>query len=72
MRRALDELDRDDRTLIVLKHLEGYTYDELSLHLGIPRGTVMSRLFRARQRLRACVEVLDPTLIDSPARRSDA
>ena len=68
MRRALDQLDIDDRTLIVLKHLEGYTYDELSIHLGIPRGTVMSRLYRARQRLRAGVEQLDPTIITPTGR----
>jgi DNA-directed RNA polymerase specialized sigma24 family protein len=39
--------------LVVLKHIEGWTYDELSASLGVPRGTVMSRLYAARQRLLA-------------------
>src|SRR5688572_11219227 len=52
LRAALDRLARDDRELIVLKHLDGWTYDELAERLGIPRGTVMSRLFQARRRLK--------------------
>ena len=53
LRTALDQLPSDDRELIVLKHLDGWTYDELAERLEIPRGTVMSRLFHARQRLKA-------------------
>jgi RNA polymerase sigma-70 factor (ECF subfamily) len=52
LRTALDCLSADDRELIVLKHLDGWTYDELAERLDIPRGTVMSRLFHARQRLK--------------------
>jgi RNA polymerase sigma-70 factor (ECF subfamily) len=52
LRTALDRLERDDRELIVLKHLDGWTYDELAERLEIPRGTVMSRLFQARRRLK--------------------
>jgi RNA polymerase sigma factor (sigma-70 family) len=63
MRRALARLEQDDRELLVLKHVEGHTYDELAEDLGVPRGTVMSRLYRARQRLKAVVEELDPTMI---------
>ena len=51
LRVALDRLPVDDRELIVLKHLDGWTYDEIAGRLGIPRGTVMSRLFHARKRL---------------------
>jgi RNA polymerase sigma-70 factor, ECF subfamily len=53
LRTALDGLPSDDRELIVLKHLDGWTYDEIAERLDIPRGTVMSRLFHARQRLKA-------------------
>lgn len=49
---ALDRLEMADREIIVLKHLDGWTYDELAERLAIPRGTVMSRLFHARQRLK--------------------
>ena len=48
---ALEKLDRADRELVILKHLDGWTYDELSIRLEIPRGTVMSRLFNARRKL---------------------
>lgn len=53
LRAALDRLAADDRELILLKHRDGWTYDELAARLEIPSGTVMSRLFHARQRLRA-------------------
>ena len=49
--RAIDRLAPADAELVVLKHIEGWTYDELAAALDIPRGTVMSRLFAARQRL---------------------
>lgn len=62
VRKAMGSLDEDDRTLLVLKHVEGFTYDELAASLGIPSGTVMSRLYRARQRLRQRLLELDPGL----------
>jgi RNA polymerase sigma-70 factor (ECF subfamily) len=49
--RAIGRLPPDDGELIVLKHIEGWTYEELAKVFGVPRGTVMSRLFAARQRL---------------------
>lgn len=53
LRRALEQLKASDRELIVLKHVEGWTYDEMSERLDVPRGTVMSRPFHARRRLHA-------------------
>lgn len=50
--RALLQLDPEDREIITLKHLDGLSYKELSERLSIPEGTVMSRLFHARERLR--------------------
>lgn len=52
LRTALDRLEPMDREILVLKHLDGWTYDELAERLEIPRGTVMSRLFHARRRLK--------------------
>jgi RNA polymerase sigma-70 factor, ECF subfamily len=49
--RAIRRLDPSDAELVVLKHIEGWTYEELSTVLGVPRGTVMSRLYAARQRM---------------------
>jgi RNA polymerase sigma-70 factor, ECF subfamily len=52
LEQGLRELDPEDREIITLKHLDGLSYEELSERLGIPAGTVMSRLFHARSRLR--------------------
>lgn len=51
LQEALGRLDPADRELIVLKHLDGWTYGELADRLDIPQGTVMSRLFNARRKL---------------------
>lgn len=52
LKRALLDLEPHYRTVIVLKHLEGFSYREIGEILGIPEKTVKSRLFTARQRLR--------------------
>ena len=52
LKRALLNLEPHYRTVIVLKHLEGFTYREIGELLEIPEKTVKSRLFTARQRLR--------------------
>jgi len=52
VQRVLRELALEDRELLVLKHLEGLTYEELAQRLGVPAGTVMSRLYHARRRFR--------------------
>jgi len=49
---ALEKLSHDHREVIVLRELQGFSYDEIARALGIPRGTVESRLFRARAELR--------------------
>jgi RNA polymerase sigma-70 factor, ECF subfamily len=49
--RAIERLAPEDAELVVLKHIEGWTYEELATALAIPRGTVMSRLYAARQRM---------------------
>ena len=51
--RGIGRLPPEEAELVVLKHIEGWTYEELSKALDIPRGTVMSRLYVARQRLSA-------------------
>lgn len=50
--KALQSLTREEREIVWLKYFSGLSYDELATHLQIPRGTVMSRLFYARQRLK--------------------
>lgn len=46
---ALDELPEDLRTAIVLRELEGLSYDEIANAMECPIGTVRSRIFRARE-----------------------
>jgi RNA polymerase sigma-70 factor (ECF subfamily) len=49
--RALDGLPETFRAVVVLVDIEGYCYDEVAVALGIPVGTVRSRLSRARSML---------------------
>jgi len=64
--RALQTLEDDFRAVIVLRDIEGFDYREIGEILEIPRGTVKSRLHRAREQLRQDLDVAPP-----PARRSD-
>ena len=51
VRDALEELPPEFREAIVLRELEGMSYKEIADVAGVPVGTVMSRLARARERL---------------------
>lgn len=53
---ALRRLPFDQRTVLLLVALEHMTYQETATTLGIPIGTVMSRLARARERLRIMLD----------------
>jgi|SRR5882672_5189226 len=54
--RAFDGLSREHKQILLLSGLEGLNYREIGVELGIPIGTVMSRLARARERLRNTLE----------------
>ena len=54
--RAMGRLSAEHRQILLLINLEGQSYQEAADALGVPIGTVMSRLARARQRLRAVLE----------------
>ena len=49
---AMDNLNDDQREAILLVGVEGLRYEEAAAVLGVPVGTVMSRLSRGRERLR--------------------
>lgn len=49
---ALNALPFDQRTVVVLREIDGLSYDEIAFSLGVAVGTVKSRLTRARQVLR--------------------
>jgi len=52
LRKRLKELGDDDRAILTLKYYDSFSYEEISETLGIEIGTVMSRLSRAREKLR--------------------
>jgi RNA polymerase sigma-70 factor (ECF subfamily) len=51
--RSVESLPEEQKSVFVLRFYEGLSYEEISRTLGVPHGTVMSRLNRARQKLRA-------------------
>jgi RNA polymerase sigma-70 factor (ECF subfamily) len=57
LERLLERLPVGQRAVFVLREIEGLTYGEIAEELGVPAGTVMSRLARARARL---LELLGP------------
>jgi RNA polymerase sigma-70 factor (ECF subfamily) len=61
----LSSLDRDQRDVLLLYAWEELSYEEISTALGVPVGTVRSRLARARARLRSLLG--DPTELGSGA-----
>jgi RNA polymerase sigma-70 factor (ECF subfamily) len=61
VRKALDRLPEEYRTVLVLKEMDGLKYEEIAETLDIPIGTVRSRIFRAREELRGMLQsVLQP------------
>lgn len=54
--RALATLDRKTRAALVLTVVDGYSHDEVAAALNVPRGTLSSRLSRARIKLRPLLE----------------
>ena len=63
---AMDALPEELRTAIVLREIEGLSYEEISEKMNCPIGTVRSRIFRARE---AVAAKLRPLLEVSPDRR---
>ncbi len=53
---ALEGLTPEHRAVILLREVEGLSYDEIADVLNVPRGTVMSRLHYARNRIRAIIK----------------
>jgi RNA polymerase sigma-70 factor (ECF subfamily) len=53
LRRAIDQLDPEHREVVLLREFEDLSYEEIAEIVGVPVGTVRSRLSRARAELRA-------------------
>jgi RNA polymerase sigma-70 factor (ECF subfamily) len=52
IRRAIEDLPDDARQTLLLREVDGLSYSEIAKSLGIPKGTVMSRLHHARRQVR--------------------
>ncbi|WP_018607129.1 RNA polymerase sigma factor RpoE [Uliginosibacterium gangwonense] len=63
---AMEALPEDLRTAIVLREIDGLSYDEIAVVMNCPIGTVRSRIFRARE---AIAERLRPMLDVAPDKR---
>jgi RNA polymerase sigma-70 factor (ECF subfamily) len=61
VRRALAQLSPEHRATFILYHVQGLSVSEVAAVLEVPRGTVKSRLFIARQRLRELLR--DPVAV---------
>ena len=59
VRRAMARLPRREAEMLLLKYTEGWSYRQLSQHLGISESAVEARLHRARKRLRTELAALD-------------
>jgi RNA polymerase sigma-70 factor (ECF subfamily) len=56
IQRGLLKLKEDQRELLVLRDLQGYSYEEMGETLGLPEGTIKSKLHRARMDLKEVLE----------------
>jgi RNA polymerase sigma factor (sigma-70 family) len=57
LRKALEELPSNFREVLILREIEGMSYREIAYITGMPAGTVMSSLSRARNRLRQALTI---------------
>jgi len=56
LRRAINGLPDSHRVVIILYYLEGLSVNEVAFVLGVPEGTIKSRLYYAREKLREAIE----------------
>jgi RNA polymerase sigma-70 factor (ECF subfamily) len=53
---CINALDAEFREVLILRDIQGFSYDEISAMLKVPEGTVKSRLFRAREAVKDCLK----------------
>ncbi len=62
VQRCINALDNDYREVLILRDIQEFSYDEIRAILGVPDGTVKSRLFRAREAMKLCLKQVIDTL----------
>jgi RNA polymerase sigma-70 factor, ECF subfamily len=70
--RGFAELPQDQRAVLLLVGVEDFTYEQTARILGLPIGTVMSRLSRGRERLRRYMNEGPPVARSLPSASTDA
>jgi len=70
VRESIEALDHDMRSALVLRDINGMAYDEIAGILGVPLGTVKSRIARARAQVQEHLQ-RNPELFPRPSRRED-
>jgi len=68
--RAIEALPEDARRTLLLREVDGLSYGEIAESLGIPKGTVMSRLHHARRRVREMLIEAGAVEVDADGRRT--
>lgn len=68
---ALATLPEKHRTILVLREIEGLSYEELAERLGIHKGTVMSRLFHARKKMQVALREYAGIRVDPDGEEED-
>ena len=59
---ALGELSDNHRAVLIMRELEGMSYEEMAQAMGCSKGTIMSRLFHARKNMqRQLLDLVDRT-----------
>jgi len=71
LQRCLQRLPAEQRAVLLLVAMEDMSYEDTARVLAIPLGTVMSRLSRARTRLRGLMEHTTPSAAPDPAPAAD-
>ncbi len=73
IRQALDALPPYHRGVILMREVEGMSYEDMAQAMGVSKGTIMSRLFHARQKMqRALADCYDEHLGPTPHRSGRA
>ncbi len=67
--RALDTLSAPHRQVLLLRYVDGFSYAEIAAAVGVSIGTVMSRLFNARRKLKTALK--DAGIEDLPEEMSE-
>jgi RNA polymerase sigma-70 factor, ECF subfamily len=64
--KALGELSENHRAVLVMRELEGLSYEEMAQSMGCSKGTIMSRLFHARKNMqKQLVDLVDHKIVDT-------